>query len=417
MTRVYLFFLMVAPQLWWSPMLHWRTDFIIFPLWTLAAFVRNSKQYFFGSQEKLALLFFFWLMISALVNGLSNHSTVALELYLPRFLVYFLTVLSLRHFGDVKKVIHFFVLVSLILAIEGIQHKFSVSGLGWAGQARGWIDPAVIAAGGTGRTVWVGIFDGPGVFSVIYTIALPFILFYAIGPFSTSIRLFNAIALVVMLFAIYVNGSRGGLLAAMAIFGIGLIYRVKLNIRVVIIFSVLMLTVLLLAPAHLTTVNDSSNSSAHRIDMWVQAIEMLAQNPIFGIGLGEFKYYTGHLIAHNSHLNLVGETGLPGYFLWLGLSYLALRNMVWLISDPDTTDQDKAFAWGLAASITGYHVASFFVTLEYVTFYMLIALASYSNYYPDKKPPPLTKRDYQIIAAAGVAILGTFRLLIMIYQF
>ena len=397
-------------------MLNWRTDFIIFPIWALTAMARKSKQYFFGSQEKLALLFFFWLLVSSVVNGLSSHSTIALELYLPRFLVYFLTVLSLRNMGDVKKVVHFFVLLSLLLAVEGIQHKFSASGIGWAGQQRGWIDPAVIAAGGTGRTVWVGIFDGPGVFSVIYTIALPFLLFYAIGPFKRSVRLVNFLALLIMLPAIYVNGSRGGLLAAMTIFGIGLVYRMKLNLRVVIIFSALSLLVLALAPAHLTTVADSNNSSAHRIDMWVEAIEMVTQNPFFGIGLGEFKYYTGHLIAHNSHLNLVGETGLPGYFLWLGISYLALRNMVWLVRDPDTNIQEKTFAWALGTSIVGYHVASFFVTLEYVTFYLLLALASHSNFYPDKKMPPLTKRDYQIIAGSGIAILGTFKLLIMLYQ-
>lgn len=416
MIRVYLLFLLIAPQLWWPPMLNWRTDFVIFPLWALAVVTGKNKPYFFGSQEKMALLFFFWLLVSSLINGLSNHSTGALELYLPRFLVYFLTVLSLRSLGDVKKVIQFFVFLSLLLAVEGIQHKFSVSGLGWAGQERGWIDPSVIAAGGTGRTKWVGIFDGPGVFAVIYLITLPFLLFYAIGPFKRSLRLASFLATLLMLVAIYVNGSRGGLLAAMAIFGIGLVYRIKLNLRVVIVFSVLSLLVLAMAPSHLTTVNDSSNSSAHRIDMWVEALEMLTQNPLFGIGLGEFKYYTGHLIAHNSHLNLVGETGLPGYFFWLGLSYLALRNMVWLVRDPGTTDQNKAFAWALGTSIVGYHVASFFVTLEYVTFYLLLGLASYSNFYPDKKIPPLTKRDYQIIAGCGIVILGTFKVLITLYQ-
>jgi hypothetical protein len=50
---------------------------------------------------------------------------------------------------------------------------YSSDGTGWAGQPFGWIDESAAQIGLDARIKWVGIFDGPGVFCTVFTVALP----------------------------------------------------------------------------------------------------------------------------------------------------------------------------------------------------------------------------------------------------
>ena len=83
-----------------------------------------------------------------------------------------------------------------------------------------------------------------------------------------------------------------------------------------------------LAPAYLTRIDDPEKSSYHRIEMWSEGIEMIKQNPVFGIGRGNFKSYTSKLIAHSSPIEIMGETGLPGFLAWIGLIYFSFKSLL-----------------------------------------------------------------------------------------
>jgi hypothetical protein len=127
--------------------------------------------------DKYLIGWILWLIISAIING---SVTAAIPLtgpvlvfYLKITWLYFLIILTIDDISQLQSAILFFLVLATILGVESIQHK--LSGVGWAGQSLGWIDPSVIESGGSGRTKWVGIFDGPGVFCCIFTISLPFI--------------------------------------------------------------------------------------------------------------------------------------------------------------------------------------------------------------------------------------------------
>jgi O-antigen ligase len=216
-----------------------------------------------------------------------------------------------------------------------------------------------------------------------------------------------------LLAATYFTGSRGGFMATVGVFGLFLLSRLKISVPRMMVAMGVMLLILVAAPSHLTSTSDSHGSAQHRVSMWGEGIEMVQQNPVFGIGRGRFARYTGRLIAHNSGIEIMGEMGLPGIFLWLGMFYLAFRNIFAAragLEDP----KDRAYLMALALALTGYFISSLFVTLEYETQYILLALAAAAGRHA-KVPPPFTLRDAVIVAGIVVAYYIFFKSLVMLY--
>jgi O-antigen ligase len=258
-----------------------------------------------------------------------------------------------------------------------------------------------------GRTRWVGIFDGPGVFCVVYTIALPFVLPLLRKPFSIPTRVFGFLALALLSVAIYYNGSRGGFLTSLAIVGMHFSSRIKRNKLIVPIAAALLIGLFVMAPPHMTSLSDGHRSASHRVEMWAEGCEMLKQNPIFGIGRLGFKQYTASLVGHSSFVEIMGETGAIGLFAWMGLFYFSLKALYLFVTRKDEEGQgadlkDRLLARGLFISIVGYLISALFVTLEYETIYMLLALATV---FGRQLPGPLqvTRTDVLIIGSVELA--------------
>ncbi len=412
----YLITLLIAPQLWVPSLKSLPIDYLIYPIWTVYTLLSGKlKDFRLTLQNKFLLFWFVWLVLSMAVNGSLDQKFpeqgFVLKVYFKFVWLYFLIAATVNHLEKVRRFIFFFILLEILLVAEGIQHK--LTGIGWAGQTLGWIDPAVLAAGGSGRTRWIGIFDGPGVFCVVYTIALPFLLQSTAKVHRLSTRLCSIVLTIATLVAIYFNGSRGGFLTVLAILVMYHGRDLKVS-KTKILFGIAIAFVLfLLAPSYMTTLNDSSKSGYHRVEMWAEGVEMAQQNPVFGIGRGNFRFYTSKLIAHNSAVEIMGETGLVGLFLWAGMIYFSIKNLFYFIKETNN-DRDKLFVTGLLLSVIGYVLSSMFVTLEYETFYILLALCSVIGRVC-KKPISLDRNDLCIVGFACMAFFITMKLFVMIY--
>jgi O-antigen ligase len=375
---LYLTGLMLAPQLWWGPMLDWRVDLFILPVWAVALLVKGRLGGFFNfrTQDKFMGLFVLWVFLSVAINGVTYIFDYLFLTYFKWFIVFRFLVLSITTPKELKQAGGVFLFFGLLLALQSMQHMTSADALGWAGQTFGWVDPAAASIGLDKRTRWVGIFDGPGVFAVIFTTALPFAVQYVARTYNALTRLTAAFVLVPMLLlGLYYTGSRGGMLAGASIVGMYVLTKVRLSVPKLMGVAILGAATLMLAPSYLTDTRDSSGSAQHRISMWAEGIEMVQQNPVFGIGRKQFGRYTGSLIAHNSAVEIMGETGVPGFFFWIGVIYLGLRNLY--IRGRETDDpKERALLLALGISVLGYCAGSMFVTLEYDTFYILLGLTS-----------------------------------------
>lgn len=378
----YLFLLMIAPQIWYPPIQNVRTDLYLYPLWMIYILATGRIiNYKFDIQTKFLIIWLFWIIVSMVANGVPLQTGNILYNYFKMSLIFILIITTLSETKYVERHVFFMIVIAIILSFEGIAHYHSIDGIGWAGQPLGWVDDP----GAKGRTQWVGIFDGPGVFCVIYTMVLPFLLvaFRESKKNGMIIRLFLVSVIILLLIAIFFNGSRGGLLTVLVIIGIiyGFDKTKKISLFKKLIIGAFVFIVLVMLPSHMTQVSDGHDSSSKRVDMWAEGVEMVQQNPLFGIGKGRFLSYTGELIAHNSAIEIMGETGVVGLYLWIGLIYFSLIKLYYFLKQSESENlAENMYAKALFISIIGYIVSSMFVTLEYETFYMLLGLcAAYGN--------------------------------------
>ena len=374
---IYLTTLFIAPQLWIQPFVGIRVDLFIYPVWMVYLFVSGkTRNLYFGQADRFFILMIVWMTLSSFVNGFNDRTVEIIMTYSKWYVLFKLIGATIESDDDVRKFAWMIIGFGLVLTLEGIQHKLSADGLGWAGQALGWVDDTVIQAGGTGRTRWINIFDGPGVFCVVYTMALPFLLIYLRKIYPVAVRLTALVLTGFVLLAIFYTGSRGGFLTTLAIFGLFLALRMKISpSRLALIGGVLFIS-FMLAPAYLTSVRDDERSAQHRVDMWMEGVEMVQQNPVFGIGKGNYQHYTGRLIAHNSTIEIMGETGVPGLFFWWSLLYVSFKSLIYRYRTEES-EKAKGIIMALGLSLAGYFISSMFVTLEYETLYVLIAVCSY----------------------------------------
>ena len=415
MISAYLIFLLIAPQDWLGPMLGMPVDYILYPIWAATLLATGRAKYLlrFNWQDRLLGGFVVWLYVSALANysrGIDGHH---LYMYAKWFVLYKLVAASLPSLDKLRRAAVVFVSLAAVLVVESIQHFHSASQTGWAGQSLGWIDPAAIEAGVPGRTQWVSIFDGPGVFCVVFTLALPFVLQYASAPYGIMRRATAAALVLPFALAIYYTGSRGGFLATLAVVALHYGVRTRISAFKLAAMGVGLVGLFAAAPAYMTSIYDSNRSAQHRVDMWIDGLEMIRYNPVFGVGRGHFADYTGRLIAHNSVIEVAGETGLPGIVLWTAAIFMAFKTLASFARTTDD-DHDRVYAYALGIALAGYLVSAMFVTLEYETLYFLLGMTAAVGLQLDP-PTRFTWRDAMLVTGGVGSFFLALRVFVSVY--
>jgi O-antigen ligase len=411
---VYLIALFIAPQLWWQPLTGWQVDYLIYPFWTLWVILTGRiARIKLGAADLFFVCLIAWITLSLVANGTGwRFWNIVLLRYFKWFWLYMLVRCTVSNDAELRRAAAFLTLLILVLVVEGISHKHSEDGLNWAGQPLGWVDVSVLEAGGTGRIRWVGVFDGIGVFAVAFNIGLPFVLQYATGPYAAPVKLLNRLALPFLLLAIYYTASRGGFLTTLAIIFLTIAVRYRISIKAIGIAAALVTVVFGLAPAHLTQTSDSQRSAQARVDVWAQGLMMLKASPVVGVGRGNYVTHTRTIIAHNSAIEIAAETGVVGFFLWCSLILTCLRH-AWLRHAASTgPPQERSMLVALMLAVVGYLTASMFVTLEYETFYTLLALCVGAGATAAR---PYGKREFLGVCALVVAFVVFVRIFVGLY--
>ncbi len=128
-------------------------------------------------------------------------------------------------------------------------------------------------------------------------------------------------------------------------------------------------------------------STAQRKALFRRSIEYTLENPIFGLGLGNFIVASGTRTGrasewagtHNSFTQVSSEAGIPALLLYLGLMLVTSRNMRTLsreCADDPVRAELELFARAALVSICTFMVGAFFAHLAYNLYsYYLIAVA------------------------------------------
>jgi hypothetical protein len=181
-----------------------------------------------------------------------------------------------------------------------------------------------------------------------------------------------------LLYAIYLTRSRG------AVVGLGVTVLLAVGHRAGLLKAAPLAAVAIVAlvTAGITGGRPLSlleASAAGRWEAWSAGLAMLKQNPLFGVGFHAFTDYHERA-SHNSFVNCFAELGLVGYFFWLGLLYITLRELFTLVRQGRDGEGASAFhRWAVATlvAIAAYLACGWFLSRTYtITLYLLVALAA-----------------------------------------
>jgi hypothetical protein len=120
------------------------------------------------------------------------------------------------------------------------------------------------------------------------------------------------------------------------------------------------------------------SSAAGRFEAWSDGLQMLRQQPVFGVGYNSFLDYHPELTAHNSFVLCFAELGMTGYMLWIALLLVTAAEVLIVSKIPGDDEDSELFRhWAKALQLAffGYLVCAWFLSRTYSpTLYLLIGM-------------------------------------------
>lgn len=226
------------------------------------------------------------------------------------------------------------------------------------------------------------------IMSIILALAIPMAAYLATNLDKKWKRIVNVIAIPMIIFAIFLTGTRTGSIVAV----IGILYwlfthrkasfRIKASILAVFILSII--TVVSFAPkASLDRVFSAGKSLKsgnlnYRTVIWSATLEEWRKSPVIGIGIGGLGYalnkrHVNFYASHNTYLQFLSENGLIGLTLYL----LLLGSVLYLILQ--TRLSEKVFLLSLFMVIIVSQL-TLHLQIQKETWFALSMLAMHASY-------------------------------------
>ncbi len=278
-------------------------------------------------------------------------------------------------------------------------------------------------------------FNQPNLLAIVLAVFLPFFYYRSLKSPYAFFFLFADF------FLLELTHSRGGFLDAIFAMAFLIIFVRSGKSHLIKTIAVIVLGIIaadlteyLLSPAGFTLFDkwhrafSGGTSVRLRVLIWLDAINLFLQHPIFGIGLGNFKSFSilsqsdllmhhawirkdflyavpplSHAWAHNEYLHILCETGIVGFSGFMILIYTIIKRIVKSIK------LQNREALILSASLIPYFVHSFFsFPLHFPpTFFLLaILLGMFASYSGTGKHMLTEKLPYRLAIAAVALAIG-----------
>ena len=233
-------------------------------------------------------------------------------------------------------------------------------------------------------------------FSMSAVLCVPLVFYLILQAGRRSDRIFWLGCLLVITAAIMVAASRGGFLALLAAM-IWFAWHSNRRTRNFFLVGGVVACIVLLSPlsaldrlVHPT--KDDRNATDARLVIWKGGLRMILENPVMGIGLGNFKetvgFYAkaeempeGELVwrqAHNTYIEIAAEMGVPGLLCFLAILLLTFRSLSRVRRQ--TERSGPAFvhiaAKGIQAGLLGFALGAFFVSTQFLKMFWFMLFLS-----------------------------------------
>jgi O-antigen ligase len=218
--------------------------------------------------------------------------------------------------------------------------------------------------------------------AILIAINLPLCFAFVLAAKSQFQKAFWTFGCMAMIYAIFATYSRSGFLAACIGMGVCLWdFGAKGRLTKVLVAAGLIGALLLFVVPNeyatrigtiFTQEDDptqlSGDSVVERRKLLTSSIDLALQNPIFGVGPGNFPMVGGGwAVAHNTYAELASETGFPGliiFVLLLSSAYVSIRaarKLAWRNGDKEL----RLLSGALWAALAAYTVGAFFADTAY----------------------------------------------------
>jgi hypothetical protein len=225
----------------------------------------------------------------------------------------------------------------------------------------GWFDTHSIGR----RVRFRGLLEDPNELSWAIAMGVP-LAFALHERRRSSLRLGALIATVVLgSICVVLTKSRSGALSLAAVLGAYFVRRFGWRLGAL-ATAVAGVPILVLGGR---AGEEAQSSSEERLECWSEALSLWRENPLMGVGQGQFTEHH-YLTAHNSFLLTLAELGPLGLLLWSSAMYFAFKIAIRIQIDfAGRADAAPARSWAaaLTASMAGMLLSSFFLSIAYHT--------------------------------------------------
>ncbi|MDE2125168.1 MAG: O-antigen ligase family protein [Armatimonadetes bacterium] len=261
---------------------------------------------------------------------------------------------------------------------------------------------------GTFRSQATGIFSDPNDLAAALTAGFALCIPETLRG-STGRRATYAALTVLIVFSIFLTGSRGGLLAFITVLaGFGICYT-RHKVLAAVAAVTIGLGIVMLASAHMRDFDTQDASANSRFHFWENGIYLATHNPVLGVGYGAFPALNEGYTAHNTFVLCLAELGVFGYFFFIGCLFYCYRNYPGWSAAEGEEEQAANDMRSSRLALTGYLAAAFWISRTYVPVLYLLAalpvaaqLAYAARSDMVKLSPRQTFRDYSSIG--GICI-------------
>jgi O-antigen ligase len=244
---------------------------------------------------------------------------------------------------------------------------------------------------GRGQGLVGGMFKDPNDLALALVIMTALAGFQLLAARRMLVRALYGAAIVVMLAGVMATYSRGGLVALLAAGAVGL-RRVATRGMAPAVFGVAALGLVGIAvmpsgyserATSIVTQDGDTGSIDARMTTLRHGLQIMAENPVVGVGIGNFRIAEGEKHAgvgkwneaHNAFIQVGAEMGWAGLAVYLALAFCAVANARAaaraVAGDPGLS----AIAHGLETALVGFLVGALFLSQAYTWhFYILLGL-------------------------------------------
>ncbi len=334
--------------------------------------------------ERLVMAFGLLLLLMVFHGPVAVNNFWALSIFLDMlhlFIVYLAITQVVTTMSRLRHLMVVWLLIHLILALYGIAH------------------------GGKGPASFTGDEND---LAMVIDMVIPFAFFLLFVPKPPIKKPFLLGLLCVYLGVVFATFSRGGFLGLLAV-SLYFLWRTPRRILSVLAVAICVLLASFMAPPEYgerirsiwgEATGEIEGTGADRQYTWGIGLRMFWDNPLFGVGQGNFPWafegyqgadtfrersYAGRA-SHSIYLTVLPELGLVGSLIFLYMILLLIRDLRFVrkrVSGPSETPRAEAadlllsFANAIQAALIGYLVAGVFISaLYYPPFWLLLAFST-----------------------------------------